>query len=50
MGLILFARVSSHFAYFNTRNKILTAEVLKQESPKNVFKILSTPLLPGIKI
>ena len=44
-----FARVSSNVADFNTRNKILTAEVLKQETPKNVLKILSTPLLPVIK-
>ena len=28
--LIRFARVSSHVGDFNTRNKILTAELLKQ--------------------
>ena len=30
LQLNLFARVSSHVADFNTRNKILTAELLKQ--------------------
>ena len=29
--LIRFARVSSHVDYFNTRNKVLTAKLLRQE-------------------
>ena len=54
--LIRFARVASHVADFNSRNKNLTAKLLTQGCRYHklrktfFFKILSTPLRPGIKI
>ena len=47
--LIRFARVSNHVADFNTRNQILTGELLKQDYRyhklrKTFFKILSMSL------
>ena len=55
--LIQYARVSSHVADFNTRNKIVTAKLLKQGYRYHklckaffFFKILSTSVRPGIQI
>ena len=52
--LIRFARVSIRVADVNTKNTILTAKLLKQgyrydKLRKAFFKILLTPLRPGIK-
>ena len=49
--LIRFARVSSHVDDFNTRNKVLKAELLKQvyryHKLHNAFSVLSTAFWPG---